>query len=282
VSGQNAVKLFSGSDILSPGFEQKRRQAAERLGLDLHGIPRHIAIIMDGNGRWATNAGLSRFEGHVQGAKVVETVAQRCVDMGVEYLTLYSFSMQNWKRPADEVDFLMYLYSRYLAEIRPNLMRNNVRLLHLGQTKRLPKMVTDALAETVRLTNTNTGMVLGLALNYGARTEIVDAIKKIAQEYKTGKLQFDAIDQACVSNHLYTAGWHDPDLLIRTSGEMRISNFLLWQVSYTEFYVTETLWPDFDAGDLDEAVRAYAGRSRRFGDIKSRHADSPRPSNGRG
>jgi len=258
---------------LSPSFEQKRRQAAERLGLELHGIPRHIAIIMDGNGRWATNAGLSRFEGHLQGAKVVETIAQCCVDMGVEYLTLYSFSMQNWKRPTEEVDFLMHLYSRYLEEIRPNLKRNNVKLVHLGQTEKLPEMVTDALAETVRLTEGNTGMVLGLALNYGARTEIVEAVKKIAQEYKDGQFVLDAIDHVCVSNHLYTAGWAEPDLLIRTSGEMRISNFLLWQVSYAEFYVTDTLWPQFDAGDLDEAIRAYAGRSRRFGDIKSRHVD---------
>ena len=270
MSGRSEVKLFSGSDILILSFEQKRRQAAERLGLDMHGIPRHIAIIMDGNGRWATNAGLSRFEGHLQGAKVVETIAQCCVDIGIEYLTLYSFSMQNWKRPADEVDFLMHLYARYLEAIRPNLMRNNAKLAHLGRTEKLPEMVTDALAETVRLTSSNTGMVLGLALNYGARTEIVDAIKRIAQEYKAGELKLDAIDQACVSNHLYTAGWAEPDLLIRTSGEMRISNFLLWQVSYTEFYVTDTLWPDFGAGDLAEAIRAYAGRSRRFGDIKSR------------
>ncbi len=273
MSDQNAVKLFSGSEILSSGFEQKRRQAAKRLGLEPHGIPRHIAIIMDGNGRWATNAGLSRFEGHLQGAKAVETIAQCCVDMGVEYLTLYSFSMQNWKRPAQEVDFLMHLYSRYLEEIRPNLMRNNAKLVHLGQTEKLPKMVTDALAETVRLTSTNTGMVLGLALNYGARSEIVNAVKSIAQEYKNGQLQLDEIDQDCVSNHLYTAGWAEPDLLIRTSGEMRISNFLLWQVSYAEFYVTETLWPDFGADDLDEAIKVYSGRSRRFGDIKSRQAD---------
>ena len=273
MSGKNAAKPFSGSEILSPSFEQKRQQAADRLGIELHCVPRHIAIIMDGNGRWATNAGLSRFEGHVQGAKVVETIAQRCVDMGVEYLTLYSFSMQNWKRPAKEVDFLMYLYSRYLEEIRPNLMRNNVKLVHLGRTEKLPKMVTDVLAETVRLTEGNTGMVLGLALNYGARTEIVEAVKKIAQEYKDGELVLDAIDQVCVSNHLYTAGWHDPDLLIRTSGEMRISNFLLWQISYAEFYVTETLWPDFGADSLDEAVKTYARRARRFGDVESRSAD---------
>jgi undecaprenyl diphosphate synthase len=228
---------------------------------------------MDGNGRWATNAGLSRFEGHLRGAKGVETIAQCCVDTGIEYLTLYSFSMQNWKRPSDEVDFLMNLYSRYLEEIRPNLMRNNVKLVHLGQTAKLPKMVTDALAETVRLTSSNSGMVLGLALNYGARTEIVNALKEIAQEYKDGEIELDAIDQECVCNHLYTAGWAEPDLLIRTSGEMRISNFLLWQISYTEFYVTDTLWPDFGPGNLDEAIRAYAGRSRRFGDIKARQAD---------
>jgi undecaprenyl diphosphate synthase len=152
-------------------------------------------------------------------------------------------------------------------------MRNNVKLVHLGRTEKLPKMVTDVLAETVRLTEGNTGMVLGLALNYGARTEIVEAVKKIAQGYKDGELVLDAIDQVCVSNHLYTGGWRDPDLLIRTSGEMRISNFLLWQISYTEFYVTETLWPDFGADSLDEAVKAYARRARRFGDVKSRSAD---------
>jgi len=258
---------------LSASFQQKRRQAAERLGVKPNEIPRHIAIIMDGNGRWATGKGLSRFEGHVQGAKAVETIAQCCVDMGIEYLTLYSFSMQNWKRPAEEVDFLMHLYSRYLEEIRPNLIQNNVKLAHLGQTEKLPQIVTDALAKTIELTSANTGMVLGLALNYGARAEIVDAVKKIAQEYKAGRLELEEIDQACINNHLYTVGWHEPDLLIRTSGEMRVSNFLLWQISYTEFYVTDTLWPDFGADDLDEAIKAYARRARRFGDVKSHSAN---------
>ena len=271
--GRNVVKLFLESEILSASFQQKRRQAAERLGAEPNRIPRHIAIIMDGNGRWATSKGLSRFEGHVQGAKAVETIAQCCADMGIEYLTLYSFSMQNWKRPAKEVDFLMYLYSRYLEEIRPNLMKNNVKLVHLGQTEKLPQIVTEALAKTVELTSANTGMILGLALNYGARAEIVDAVKKIAQEYKAGRLELEEIDQACISNHLYTTGWHEPDLLIRTSGEMRVSNFLLWQISYTEFYVTDTLWPDFGADDLDEAIKAYARRARRFGDVKSHSAN---------
>ena len=224
---------------------------------------------MDGNGRWAESKGLPRFEGHKAGGKVVEEIALYCVDLGIEYLTLYSFSMQNWKRPKEEIDFLMYLYSRYLEAIRPNLMKNNVKLLHLGEIEKLPKSVVKALNETTQLTNTNSGMVLGLALNYGSRTEIVNAVKEIAQEYKEGKLKLEDIDHDCFSNHLYTAGWHEPDLLIRTSGEMRISNFLLWQASYAEFYVTEMLWPDFNKQELDKALKAYAKRARRFGDIKS-------------
>ena len=250
-------------------FEHKRQQAAQRLGIDPQQIPRHIAVIMDGNGRWATKKGLPRFDGHNEGGKAVETIARHCVNVGIEYLTLYSFSMQNWKRPKEEIDFLMYLYSEYLKGIRPNLMENNVKLIHLGQTERLPQMVIDALTETMEITSDNTGMVLGLALNYGARTEIVDAVKRIVQESKDGQLKADTINQECISNHLYTAGWHDPDLLIRTSGEMRISNFLLWQISYAEFYITETLWPDFDTDELDQAIKTYAQRARRFGDIKA-------------
>jgi undecaprenyl diphosphate synthase len=152
-------------------------------------------------------------------------------------------------------------------------MKNNVKLVHLGQTEKLPQIVTDALAKTIELTGANTGMVLGLALNYGARAEIIDAVKKIAQEYKAGRLGLEEIDQTLISNYLYTAGWHEPDLLIRTSGEMRVSNFLLWQISYTEFYVTDTLWPDFGADDLDGAIKVYASRSRRFGDVKSQSAN---------
>ena len=250
-------------------FDKKRKFTAERLGIEPGRIPRHIAIIMDGNGRWATQKNLPRFEGHSQGGKTVETIALHCVTLGVEYLTLYSFSMQNWKRPKEEIDFLMYLYSEYLAGIRPNLMENNVRLIHLGRTERLPRKVIEAMEKTAELTANNTGMVLGLALNYGARTEIIDAVKKIAQEHKDGRITLDDIDQDCVSNHLYTAGWHDPDLLIRTSGEMRVSNFLLWQISYAEFYVTETFWPDFSEDEIDRIIQIYAKRARRFGDIKA-------------
>lgn len=227
---------------------------------------------MDGNGRWAANQNLPRLRGHEQGAKTVVEIAKYCVRLGIEYLTLYSFSMQNWKRPAEEVDFLMHLYAAYLEGIRPSLMENNVRLLHLGRTDRLPESVIEALEKTMEITRDNSGMVLGLALNYGARAEIVDAVRKIATEHHNGTLALEEIDQDCVSNHLYTAGWRDPDLLIRTSGELRVSNFLLWQISYTEFFVTETLWPDFSESDIDDAIKAYAQRSRRFGDVNAHPA----------
>jgi undecaprenyl diphosphate synthase len=249
-------------------FETKRRQTALRLGLKPESLPRHIAIIMDGNGRWASQRGLPRFRGHEQGGKTVETIAKYCVDIGLEYLTIYSFSMQNWKRPKEEIDFLMYLYAAYLEGIRPMLMEKNVRLVHLGTTRQLPQNVVDALEETKRLTAGNTGMVLCLALNYGGREEIVQAVQRIAEKCRQNLLKPDEIDEPCISSHLYTAGCLDPDLVIRTSGELRISNFLLWQISYAEFYVTDTFWPDFTPADLDKALTAFAGRSRRFGDIR--------------
>lgn len=253
----------------SASFDQKRQATAERLGIHPDAIPRHIAIIMDGNGRWAQQRGLPRISGHEQGGKAVQIVAQHCVDIGIECLTLYSFSMQNWKRPEEEVSFLMHLIAAYLEGIRPNLMRDNVRLLHLGSRQRLPQMLLDALDETMEMTGVNTGMVLGLALNYGSREEITDAVRAIAAECREGKLAPDAIDEACIAGHLNTAGWRDPDLVVRTSGEMRISNFLLWQISYAEFYVTDTMWPDFSPEELEKAVVAYAARNRRFGDINA-------------
>lgn len=254
---------------MSQTFEEKREIAAKRLGISAQSIPKHIAIIMDGNGRWATNRGLVRFKGHEQGGRAVEDIVQYCVDIGVECLSLYSFSMQNWKRPQEEIDFLMYLYVAYLEGIRPNLMRNCIRLAHLGHEAGLPDDVVGALHDTIDITSKNDGMVLGLALNYGSRTEIVDAVKQIANKCISGELKVEDIDHECMSNHMYTAGLRDPDLVIRTSGELRLSNFLLWQVSYAEFYVTETLWPDFDKSSVDEALKAYAQRARRFGDIKS-------------
>ena len=236
-------------------------------------MPRHVAIIMDGNGRWATNQGLPRFKGHEQGGKTVEDIAMYGVDIGIEYMTLYSFSMQNWKRPAEEVDFLMYLYATYLEKIRPNLAENNVRLMHIGSTERLPENVIKALRETEVITEQNTGMTLGLALNYGSRNEIIDAVRIIAQKCRSGELDPEDIDEQCISSHLYTSKMPDPDLVIRTSGELRISNFLLWQISYAEFYVTDALWPDFDRSAFDLAIQAYADRSRRFGDVNAQKSN---------
>ncbi|MHC4488247.1 MAG: isoprenyl transferase [Planctomycetota bacterium] len=249
-------------------FEEKLQKTAERLGVKLEQMPRHIAIIMDGNGRWAQKKSLPRVEGHRKGGKTVETIALRCVDFGIESLTLYSFSLENWKRPQDEINALMHLYTQYLVGIRDMLERNNVKLIHLGRTDGLPESVLNELNKTMEMTSANTGMILALALNYGGRAEIVDATQKIAQEYKSGQLCLEDIDENCISRHLYTAGLAEPDLLIRTANEMRISNFLLWQISYSEFYVTKTLWPDFKKASLEKAILAYAGRNRRFGTIK--------------
>lgn len=250
---------------MKKSFEEKRQLTAERLGISSEQIPRHIAIIMDGNGRWAENRGLPRAEGHRQGGKTVEKIAVHSVELGIEVLTLYSFSVENWNRPPEEIGALMYLYRRYLIGIRPMLMRNNVRLVHLGTLDKLDDDLIEALHGTIEKTSKNDGMVLALALNYGGRDEIVDAIKKIARSCKEGKLDIDAIDHNCVSKHLYTAGLAEPDLLIRTANELRVSNFLLWQISYAEFYVTDVFWPDFGEQEIEKSVIAYASRVRRFG-----------------
>ena len=249
-------------------FDEKLQKTADRLGIKLEQMPRNIAIIMDGNGRWAQKKGFPRVEGHRKGGKTVETIALRCVDIGIESLTLYSFSIENWKRPQYEINALMHLYTQYLIGIREMLQRNNVKLIHLGRTEGLPNSVLDELNTTMELTSKNSGMILALALNYGGRAEIVDATRTIAKEFKSGQLSLENIDENCITQHLYTAGLSEPDLLIRTANEMRISNFLLWQISYSEFYVTKTFWPDFSKTSLDKAILAYAQRSRRFGTIK--------------
>ncbi len=258
---------MSHSDAQVKTMDQKLGETAQRLGLDPAQLPRHIAIIMDGNGRWAQAKSLPRYEGHRQGAKTAEAVAQCCVDFGMKSLTLYSFSIENWKRPKAEVNALMHLYADYLVGIRPNLMKNNVKLVHLGRVAGLPPMVSDSLQETMELTRENTGMVLALALNYSGRAEIVDAARAIAQACKEGRLRWEEIDENCISEHLYTAQLADPDLLIRTASELRVSNFLLWQISYSEFYVSDTLWPEFNEESLEKAILAYARRDRRFGAI---------------
>ena len=250
------------------GANKKLEETAGRLGLKVDQMPRNIAIIMDGNGRWAQQRNLPRVEGHRQGGKTVEVIAQSCVDFGIESLTLYSFSIENWKRPEAEVNSLMHLYTRYLIEIRPTLMKNNVKLRHLGRLEGLPRSVQTELKETMELTSDNTGMILALALNYGGRAEIVDATRRIARRCSEGSLSPEDINEQCISEHLYTAHLADPDLLIRTANELRVSNFLLWQISYSEFYVTDTLWPDFRESSLEKAILEYAGRNRRFGTIE--------------
>ncbi len=236
-------------------------------GIDPEQLPRHIAIIMDGNGRWARKRNLPRIEGHERGARSVRNIVTHCARVGIEALTLYSFSTDNWKRPDDEVDFLMGLYVKYLIAERGTIMENNVRFMHIGRRRGLPDSVLSEMDDTVEISRGNTGLRLCLALNYGAREELVDAVRAIAKEVREGNLLPGAIDESSISNALYTAGLPDPDLLIRTANERRLSNFLLWQISYAEIHVCEKLWPDFDVADLNAAIKDFAGRERRFGDV---------------
>lgn len=231
-------------------------------------FPHHVAIIMDGNGRWASSRGLPRPAGHAEGAKVVRKIITQSARLGLEALTLYSFSIENWSRPHDEVNALMGLYAEYLVRERPTLMAHNVRLRHLGRRDGLPESVLTELDRSVEVSSGNTGMWLNLALNYGGRAELTAAVRAIAARAAEGKIVPGQIDERVISDALDTAGLPDPDLLIRTAGEMRVSNFLLWQVSYAEFYVTDTLWPDFDEEDFGRAIRAFAERHRRFGGLE--------------
>jgi undecaprenyl diphosphate synthase len=241
----------------------------QELGLERHQLPRHIAIIMDGNGRWANLRGLPRIRGHAEGAANVREIVTHCARLGIEALTLYSFSSENWKRPAREVEALMDLYAEYLVKERATIMDNNVRLVQIGRRDRLPGAVLRELDTTAQMSRDNTGLRLQLAINYGSRDEIVDSVRTIARKVLAGQFKPDDIDESVISAHLYTAGVPDPDLLIRTAGEMRVSNFLLWQISYAEFYVSDALWPDFSKDDLNEAIRAFAARVRRFGGVKT-------------
>ncbi len=238
------------------------------LGIEASRLPRHIAVIMDGNGRWARQRDLPRVRGHEAGAKAVRAIVTRCARLGIECLTLYSFSAENWKRPKEEVDFLMELYGQYLIAERGEIMDNNVRLIHVGRREGLPAQVLKEMDVTVGQSRNNTGLKLCLALNYGSRSEIVEAVRAIAAEVRDGRIAVEDIDERLVSGSLYTGGLPDPDLLIRTANERRLSNFLLWQISYTEIYVTECLWPDFSVEDLDGAIREFARRERRYGSIR--------------
>lgn len=231
-------------------------------------IPRHVAIILDGNGRWAKKRLLPRNAGHAAGSKNVEKICSAAWNMGIEYLTMYAFSTENWSRPKDEVDALMKLLHNYLSDCLKTSRKNNMQVRVIGDISRLEPELQERIVELERESAQNTGLHFQVALNYGSRDEIRRAIRKIADEVKEGKLQPEDIDESVIEEHLDTHGIPDPDLMIRTSGEQRLSNYLLWQLAYSEFYFTDVLWPDFDKSELEKAVEFYQTRDRRFGGVK--------------
>lgn len=229
--------------------------------------PKHVAIIMDGNGRWAQSRGLPRIEGHRRGADAVQRVLEACPELGIDYLTLYCFSSENWKRPKEELDFLMDLLHRYLIQERATLHKNGIRLRVIGQREGLPDKVLKEIDRSLEESRNHQRLTLCLAINYGGRSELADATRVIAQKVLEGKMDWKDINESTLQQHLYAPDLPDPDLMIRTSGEMRISNFLLWQLSYSELWITEKSWPDFGKSDLEEAIASYCHRDRRFGGI---------------
>lgn len=237
--------------------------------IDLEHIPRHISIIMDGNGRWAQAQGLDRSKGHKAGVVSLKEVITSCVRLGIDVLSAYAFSTENWQRPQHEVDLLMQLFAHTLVKELHLFEEENVKLVFLGDVASLPKKTRETFELGLERTKNNTGMILALAVNYGARAELTRAVRLIAQETAAKTLDIQNIDETLVSEHLYTTGLPDPELLIRTSGELRLSNFLLWQLAYTEFYITDTLWPDFDRWELLRAIASFQLRDRRFGGVKS-------------
>ena len=238
-------------------------------GLPAERLPRHVAVIMDGNGRWAQQRGLPRAEGHRRGVASVRTIVEESARLGIEQLTLYCLSSENWKRPKRELDFLLHLLEQYVIEERSEIMRQDLRFAMIGRQSGLTQGVLTEVQKTLDVSRGNSGMCLCLAVNYGGRSELTDAVRQIARSVREGTLQPDEINEATISDHLYTAGMPDPDLLIRTAGEMRISNFLLWQISYAELWVTEKCWPEFRRPDLIAALKDYAARDRRFGGLKN-------------
>ncbi len=235
--------------------------------LDSAKLPSHVAIIMDGNGRWAKKRMLNRIKGHEKGADTVRTIVRTCRQIGISNLTLYAFSTENWQRPKREIEALMTLLVKFLNSELKEMMDNNIRLDAIGQVERLPQRVQKALLRSMEMTRNNDAMRLILALSYGSRDEIVRMVKTLVQMADKGEIQSEEITTELVSQHLYTREIPDPDLLIRTSGEMRISNFLLWQIAYTEIYVTETLWPDFEKEEFLQILQNFQQRERRFGKV---------------
>jgi undecaprenyl diphosphate synthase len=241
--------------------------AADPCDVPREARPRHIAIIMDGNGRWAQRQGLPRIEGHRRGVAAVRRVTEECARLDIEQLTLYCLSSENWKRPQQELEFLMHLLEQYMIEERSTIMDQNIRVSVIGRRSDIPEAVQREMQKTIDLSAANTGLRLCLAINYGSRLELVDAVREIAERVQSGELDPAAIDEQTVGRHLYTAGMSDPDLVVRTAGEMRVSNFLLWQISYAEIWVTSHCWPEFRESDLHQAIRDYANRDRRFGGL---------------
>lgn len=231
-------------------------------------IPNHVAIILDGNGRWAKKRLLPRNLGHKAGAKAVEDICEDAWNLGIKYLTVYAFSTENWKRPEDEVNALMKLLRNYLVDCIERSNKNNMRVRVIGEKSALSQDIQDSIEELEKVTEKNTGLNFTIAINYGSRDEITRAVKNIAERVAAGEIKPDDIDMDIISGSLDTKGIPDPDLLIRTSGEERLSNFLLWQLAYTEFYFTDVLWPDFDKKELEKAIEKYNGRERRFGGVK--------------
>ena len=230
-------------------------------------IPRHVAIIMDGNGRWAKKRGLPRVAGHREGMKTVREIARAADELGIEVLTLYSFSTENWKRPREEVDYLMRLPEEFLRTELDELVRRNVQVRMIGDETQLPAHTLSAIRRFQEATRDNSGLILNFALNYGSRDEILRAVRQIVEEVQSGKVDKDAIDEAVMNRCLYTAGLPDPDLVIRTSGEIRVSNFMLWQMAYSELWFTDISWPDFRRNHFFQAIEDYQHRSRRFGAV---------------
>jgi undecaprenyl diphosphate synthase len=247
-------------DALAPGEPDYQLASA----IDPDRLPAHIAIIMDGNGRWARRRGMPRVAGHKAGIGPVRVTVETCARLGLRALTLYAFSVENWKRPRAEVEMLWRLLRLYLRAELPDMARNDIRFTAIGRVDALPDFVRAELDETIRATERNRGLQLNLAINYGGRAELVDAVKRLIEDARRRDI---VIDEEAIAARLYTAGTPDPDLLIRTSGEMRVSNFLLWQIAYSELYVTDTLWPDFGRADLLRAILDYQKRDRRFGGL---------------
>jgi undecaprenyl diphosphate synthase len=252
---------------VTTAYSAETLQRITAAGLDPEQMPRHIAVIMDGNGRWARQRGLPRIEGHRRGVQSVRATVEECCRLGLRQLSLYCLSVDNWKRPRTELDFLMTLLRTYLVEERAEIMEQNIRFTVIGRRDDLPDKVLNEIDENIRVSAGNNGMTLCLAINYGGRTELVDAVRSLAERVRQGTLDPRQIDESDITLALYTAGMPDPDLLIRTAGEMRVSNFLLWQISYAELWVTDKCWPEFDTATLHAALADYTRRERRFGGL---------------